>query len=343
MEQIAIAESQRLTQLETDIGEGLKTFMKVGAALLEIRDARLYRQDYNTFEEYCQERWGMVRRQADRLISAAEVAENLRPMGLIPTSERQVRPLTKLEPEEQTIVWQRATETAPNGKVTAAHVQSVADEYMKVKSAPEPEAYDFSDDATDYDWTEDEESPEQAYIEPEEVATVSKPHVSNNSGNNEWYTPSEYVEAARKVLGVIELDPASSPEANQVVKAKVYYTVNDDGLQFDWRGKVWMNPPYASGLIDRFATKIVFHYENKDITEAIILVNNATETGWFNEIINASSAVIFPKSRVRFWKPDGELGAPLQGQAIMYLGANKESFLREFSKFGWGAEIVIPR
>jgi phage N-6-adenine-methyltransferase len=222
-------------------------------------------------------------------------------------------------------------------------VQSVKDEYEKAKRITEPSDYDFSDDATDYDWTEDEESPEQAYIEPEEVAIVSKPHVSNNSGNNEWYTPSEYVEAARKVLGVIELDPASSPEANQVVKAKVYYTVNDDGLQFDWHGKVWMNPPYASGLIDRFATKIVFHYENKDITEAIILVNNATETGWFNEIINASSAAIFPKSRVRFWKPDGELGAPLQGQAIMYLGANKESFLREFSKFGWGAEIVIPR
>lgn len=344
MEHTEAIELQRLTQLETEIGEGLKTFIKVGSALLEIRDTRLYRLNYGTFEEYCQERWNIARRTAYQLMDAAEVVENVRHGAqILPTTERQVRPLTQLTPEDQVIVWQRATETAANGKVTAAHVQNVADEYKKVKSAPEPEAYNFSDDATDYDWTEDEESPEQAYIEPEEVTIVSKPHVSNNSGNNEWYTPSEYVEAARKVLGVIELDPASSLEANRVVKAKVYYTVNDDGLQFDWHGKVWMNPPYASGLIDRFATKIVFHYENKDITEAIILVNNATETGWFNEIINASSAAIFPKSRVRFWKPDGELGAPLQGQAIMYLGANKESFLREFSKFGWGAEIVIPR
>ena len=88
MEQIAIAESQRLTQLETDIGEGLKTFMKVGTALLEIRDARLYRQDYNTFEEYCQERWNLSKTHSNRLIAASEVVQNLTPIGVIlPTGE----------------------------------------------------------------------------------------------------------------------------------------------------------------------------------------------------------------------------------------------------------------
>ncbi len=321
----------------------------VGKRLLQLYEGEGWKVlGYDTWRECAQIEFGFKKTHVYQLLEFAEVTRNIEFSAIaenlmLPQTESVARPLTRLEPEEQPIVWQRAVDSAPNGKITAAHVQSVKDEYEKAKRITEPSDYDFSDDATDYDWTEDEESPEQAYIEPEEVATVSKPHVSNNSGNNEWYTPSEYVEAARKVLGVIELDPASSPEANQVVKAKVYYTVNDDGLQFDWHGKVWMNPPYASGLIDRFATKIVFHYENKDITEAIILVNNATETGWFNEIINASSAAIFPKSRVRFWKPDGELGAPLQGQAIMYLGANKESFLREFSKFGWGAEIVIPR
>ena len=57
----------------------------------------------------------MVRREADRLISAAEVADNLRPIGLIlPATESQARPLTQLEPEEQPVVWQRAVESAPN-------------------------------------------------------------------------------------------------------------------------------------------------------------------------------------------------------------------------------------
>ena len=73
------------------------------SALLEIRDSRLYRQQFPTFEAYCRERWGMVRQQANRLIQAAEVAENLEPIGSIPKTESQARPLTRLEPEVQRV------------------------------------------------------------------------------------------------------------------------------------------------------------------------------------------------------------------------------------------------
>ena len=99
MEQTAIVESQELTQLETKINEGLKTFMDVGASLLRIRDARLYRHDYSTFEEYCQKRWGMQRNYANKMIAASEVIQNLGTIvPILPTTESQVRPLTKLEP-----------------------------------------------------------------------------------------------------------------------------------------------------------------------------------------------------------------------------------------------------
>ena len=114
-------ESAELLLHEKTIEQGLKTFVDVGNALLAIRDKRLYRQQWGTFEDYCQERWGMERRHAYRLMDAAQAVENVS-LGtqILPTSERQARPLTRLEPELQPAAWQRAVETAPHGKVTAA-------------------------------------------------------------------------------------------------------------------------------------------------------------------------------------------------------------------------------
>lgn len=58
---------------------------------------------------------------------------------------------------------------------------------------------------------------------------IKKPHVTNNSKDDEWYTPAKYIEAAREVLGSIDLDPASNDFANETVKASVYYTEERDG------------------------------------------------------------------------------------------------------------------
>lgn len=177
--------------------------------------------------------------------------------------------------------------------------------------------------------------------EDEEIAVVKRPHVVNNSGNNEWYTPEEYIAAARNVLGTIDLDPASSDIANMTVKAATYYTAETNGLEQEWAGNVWMNPPYAGELIGQFTAKLVHHVQQYDVREAIVLVNNATETAWFQELVAEASAVAFPRGRVRFWKPDGTPGAPLQGQAILYIGANGERFINEFARFGWCANVEL--
>lgn len=100
----------RLTQLETVIERSLQSFIEVGSALLEIRDSKLYRSQYDTFEAYCRDRWQMSRSYAHRLTEAATVVNNLLPIGNIqPTRESQVRPLTKLKAEEQCQAWQLAT------------------------------------------------------------------------------------------------------------------------------------------------------------------------------------------------------------------------------------------
>lgn len=162
---------------------------------------------------------------------------------------------------------------------------------------------------------------------------LKRPHVSFNSGNNEWYTPKEYIEAAYKTMGVINLDPASNEIANKVVKAEKYYTADENGLEKAWNGNIWLNPPYSSDLIGKFADKLLS--ERKNYTQAIVLVNNATETEWFNKIVSISSAVCFPKGRVKFYTPDGKTGQPLQGQAVLYIGDNPNEFINAFAGFGW--------
>lgn len=68
-------------------------------------------------------------------------------------------------------------------------------------------------------------------------------HRAEGTGLNEWYTPDDYINAARFVLGEIDLDPASHPIAQQWIKATRFFTEQDDGLHKEWHGRVWLNPP----------------------------------------------------------------------------------------------------
>ncbi len=160
-------------------------------------------------------------------------------------------------------------------------------------------------------------------------------HVAHNSGNNEWYTPPQFIAAARDAMGGIDVDPASSLIANQTVGAKEYFTAEDDGLTREWRGNVWMNPPYAQPLINQFAEAVSDRFDTKQIKRACVLVNNATETGWFQRMLASASAVCFLRTRVKFLDPEGNpSGAPLQGQTVIYMGDNPYRFARSFRDLG---------
>jgi len=164
----------------------------------------------------------------------------------------------------------------------------------------------------------------------------NRPHVANNSGNNDWYTPPEIIAKAKELLGNIDLDPASSELANKTVGAAKYFTAQDDGLKFDWiAGTLWMNPPYAQPAIEYFTEKLVNEFIAGNVTEALVLVNNATETGWFQYMLYSCAAVCFLKGRVKFIDMEGKpSGAPLQGQAILYFGDNLDGFIDIFSTTG---------
>lgn len=155
-------------------------------------------------------------------------------------------------------------------------------------------------------------------------------HVANNSGNNEWYTPLDYLAAARKVLGSVDLDPASCAVANQNVGAARFFSEADDGLGQEWSaGSLWMNPPYAQPLIGRFVDKLYKSIKSGSVERAVVLVNNGTETQWGQQLLSICKAVCFPSRRVRFLDPEGNpSGSPLQGQMVVGLGDIEPSDFR---------------
>lgn len=163
--------------------------------------------------------------------------------------------------------------------------------------------------------------------------------VTLNTGENEWYTPPEYLERARAVMGGFDLDPASSPLANAQVRAEQIYTAEDDGLAQEWSGSVWMNPPYAQPLIAQFSDKLVQEYTAGNVSDAIVLTNDSTDTAWFHQLANASTAICFTRGRIRFVSPHGESGMPTQGQAFFYFGQNIPAFIEHFHDVGFIVEV----
>jgi phage N-6-adenine-methyltransferase len=160
-------------------------------------------------------------------------------------------------------------------------------------------------------------------------------HRAQGTGENEWYTPAQYLDAARELLGGFDLDPATSEAAQARVKAAKWFTKDDDGLAQEWRGKVWLNPPYAQPLIQQFVDKLVEEVEAGNVTEAILLTHNYTDTGWFHTAERAAANICFTRGRIRFEGADGSFAAPTQGQAFFYFGNRGGAFRQAFQQWGF--------
>lgn len=160
-------------------------------------------------------------------------------------------------------------------------------------------------------------------------------HRAQYTGENEWYTPAEYIEAAREAMGGIDLDPASSAKAQEAVKAAEFFTIQRDGLSQAWHGRVWMNPPYAQPLISNFIEKLITETSEGRVEQAIVLTHNSTDTIWFHRLEEVAARICFTRGRVAFIDPQGDRCAPTQGQAFFYLGENEAAFTSVFSRYGF--------
>ena len=164
LEALSAGEASALDRCETTIRKGLKTFVEVGAALMEIRDRALYRATHKTWEEYCRGTWGFTARYATYQIESSAVVKELKasqallperagqsplpngqhgkPEPVVPETESQARPLTRLPVDERPKAWESAVRVADlrgYDKPTAKMVEQVVKERLaKRDAAPGP-------------------------------------------------------------------------------------------------------------------------------------------------------------------------------------------------------------
>ncbi len=164
----------------------------------------------------------------------------------------------------------------------------------------------------------------------------------HSSASNEWYTPAEYVEAARSVMGGIDLDPASCFEANQTVRATVFLSLPGDGLSQSWWGSVFLNPPggkvrnkseaalWWAKLAREFDAGRVSQFVFVGFTLEILRTTQDIEK--YGDIMPLSQRFVrcFPRDRICF----GGKKSPTHANVIVYGGPKRIRFIETFTHFG---------
>lgn len=216
------------------------------------------------------------------------------------------------------------------------NVYSTVNARTKVRKTGSPELVDAMEqgDITTKDAVELAELPFEKQVEALENPEKQTVAWVGVSGNDEWYTPEKYIDLAREVMGGIDLDPASCEYAQKVVQATKFYTAEDDGLDQPWEGRVWMNPPYSKGLMDKFVLKICEEYQLGSVDEAIVLAPSCTDVKWFHKLGEVASALCLTLGRIHFYNLEGQKNSPPTGYVFFYFGQDPTKFLEIFESVG---------
>lgn len=157
--------------------------------------------------------------------------------------------------------------------------------------------------------------------------------INQTSGDYEYYTPFEIVEAARKTMGHISLDPASSALANLRIGASDYFTEKIDGLTQEWYGRVWLNHPFGRESNPKWISKLVEEYRSGRVKQACCITFAATSEAWFAPLFEFPMCFLRP--RTNYYLPDGSLKKGVtKGSVVTYLGPHRGEFRAYFTRFG---------
>ena len=136
---------------------------------------------------------------------------------------------------------------------------------------------------------------------------------------DEWYTPKEIIDA----LGIFDLDPCAP--INPLWETAIeMYNKNDDGLIQEWKGRVWLNPPYSRPLIEQFVGRLAEH------GNGIALLFNRCDSKMFQDVIfKKATAIMFIRGRIKFYRADGtQGGTPGCGSVLVAFGEENADILK---------------
>jgi hypothetical protein len=130
-------------------------------------------------------------------------------------------------------------------------------------------------------------------------------HQSARMRNDEWLTPPEILSA----LGSFDMDPCA-PRPRPWDTARYHLSIEDDGLQENWFGRVWLNPPFGREAV-KWLRKLVAH------GNGIALIPARTETAMFYECVwGVADAILFMRGRPHFHYVTGERAKANSGAPI---------------------------
>jgi hypothetical protein len=182
--------------------------------------------------------------------------------------------------------------------------------------------------------------------------------INQTSTEVEYYTPLPIVDAARRTMGRIGLDPASSAIANKRVKADAWFGIPDRSLERAWCDEVWLNWPFGRPetacetpclrktknprhkchSFDLFGNKawcqkLIHEFGIGNIPQACCITYACTSEDWFQPLMIYPQCFLTP--RTNYYLPDGSLLKGVsKGSVVTYLGPNVARFAREFERFG---------
>jgi T5orf172 domain len=168
------------------------------------------------------------------------------------------------------------------------------------------------------------------FDDPQAIWAHLVPPIVDYGGD--FYSPKPLVEAARKVMGGIDLDPASEVIANRWIQAGKIYTISEDGLKQPWFGRVYLNPPFGRWAL--WGPKLLEEWY-RDVEQMVVLCSQtALSAQQFRPILDACDALCIETGRSSFWGPNLKEGrsGPHFGTALLYFG--KEDFGAIFKQMG---------